>query len=390
FGGPDGGDGGNGGNVYVVGDRQLSTLHSLWGKRHWRAQSGGHGAGKKMHGKRGKDLLIRVPLGTVVYRRENGEKVAVADVAEEGEKRMVVRGGRGGYGNARFATSTNQAPRMAQKGEPGEETHVVLELKLIADAGIIGYPSVGKSTLLAAASAARPRIAEYPFTTKEPVLGVVEVGNRSFVLAEIPGLIEGAHAGAGLGDEFLRHAERTKLLIHVVDGASGTPLADFENVNRELALYSPALAGKSQIVAVNKIDLPDVKARIAELQTCLRDVGVPLHFISAATTEGIQRLMQQAAAVLDRAEVEEKPEGSRVFHPQPSADEVSVRREGEVFVVSCPKAESLVERMDCTKVEARAYLRRQLGRWGVVRALRRAGVKPGDTIRIGSMEMEWQ
>lgn len=389
FGGPDGGNGGTGGSVYVVADSQLSTLYSVSRKKQWKAERGGHGAGKKMHGKNGQDVFIKVPLGTVVSRKSEGDSVPVADLVEDGQRQRVARGGRGGAGNAHFATSTSQAPRIAEKGEPGEETWLVLELKLIADVGIIGYPSVGKSTLLAAASAARPKIAGYPFTTQEPVLGVVAVGNRTFVLAEIPGLIEGAHRGAGLGHYFLRHAERTRLLIHVLDGTSESPLADWRRVNRELALFNPALGLRPQVVAVNKVDLPEVEARIPELRERLREVEGPVHFISAATTAGVRQLLSRVASMLERVEEPVQPATAMVFRPGPREKAVVVSREGEAFVVSFPQAERLIARMDLTSPEARSYLRRQLVRMGLGAALKTAGVRPGDTVRIGEMELEW-
>jgi len=315
----------------------------------------------------------------------------IADLVADGQKVLVARGGRGGFGNARFATPTNQAPRIAQKGEPGEEARLILDLKLIADVGIIGYPSVGKSTLLASASAARPKIADYPFTTQEPVLGVVEVGNQSFVLAEIPGLIDGAHRGLGLGRDFLRHAERTKVLIHLLDGTSQSPLADLKNVNNELALFNPILAAKPQIVAVNKIDLPEVESRIPELQRELSQVEAPLFFISAATTKGVPQLMAKVAEMLGSIEGEPTMEAAvAVFRPQPRRERVAVSKDGDIYVVSSPRAERLVMRMDINSLEARSYIKRQLTKMGVTSALERAGVKPGDVVRFGQVEMEWE
>jgi len=374
----------------VVADAQLTTLYSLSRRRHWQAGKGGNGLGKKMQGKHGEDLLIKVPLGTLVYKRSDAETVLVADLVEDAQKEMVARGGRGGAGNTHFATSTNQAPRIAEKGEPGEETWLVLELKLIADVGIIGYPSVGKSTLLATASAARPKIADYPFTTQEPVLGVVTVGNRTFVLAEIPGLIEGAHRGKGLGHYFLRHAERTRLLIHLLDGTSESPLVDWKSVNRELGLFNPTLGQRPQIVAVNKVDLPEVEARIPALREQLGGVVGPLHFISAATTAGVRQLMARTAVMLEAVEEQVAVAAPAVFRPGPREKPVVVSHEGNVFVVSFPQAERLIGRMDLTSPEARAYLRRQLIRMGVGAALKKAGVASGDRVRVGEMELEWQ
>jgi len=393
YGGPDGGDGGNGGSVVLVADASTSTLRWFWRRRDFRAQKGENGAGKKMHGKNGEDLLIKVPLGTVVSVLDSvGEKVLIADLAEEGQRVMVAKGGRGGLGNARFATSTYQAPRIAQRGEKGEEATLILDLKLIADVGIIGYPNVGKSTLLASASAARPKIADYPFTTKEPILGVIDVGNRSFVLAEIPGLIEGAHRGLGLGHDFLRHAERTRLLIHVLDGTSQSPLSDMEKVNQELSLYNPILHTRHQLVAVNKIDLPEVQARIPDLERELSSIDVPVFFISAATTEGVSRLMAKAAQMLDSIAAESRGQEASlaVFRPQPREESISVSKEGDIFVVSAPKMASLAARMDLNNEEALSYIRRQCKRMGVSAVLKKAGAKPGDKVRLGEIELEWE
>jgi len=374
----------------VMADAQLSTLYSMSRRKHVKAGSGGNGLGKKMQGKQGEDLLVTVPVGTLVYRRGDGEMELMADLVADGEKQLVARGGRGGAGNAHFATSTNQTPRIAQKGEPGEEAWLVLELKVVADVGIIGYPSVGKSTLLAAASAARPKVAEYPFTTQEPVLGVVVVSNGSFVLAEIPGLIEGAHGGAGLGHYFLRHAERTKLLIHLLDGTSESLLADMDSVNRELALFNPTLGLRPQIVAVNKIDLPEVQARIPEMREELRRVKGPLHFISAATTAGVRQLMARAAGMVEELDQRAPDSAPAVFRPQPRERTAVVSRDGDVFVVSLAEAERLVARMDLSSLEARSYLKRQLIRMGVGAALRKAGVRSGDRVRVGEMELDWE
>jgi len=392
LGGPDGGDGGNGGSVFSGADRRGSPLRWVARRRHFTAQRGGNGAGKRMHGRNGEDLLIRVPLGTVVNAKDSaGQKLFVADLGEEEQRVMVARGGRGGFGNAHFATSTNQAPRIAQRGEAGEEVTLILDLKLIADVGIIGYPSVGKSTLLASASAARPKIANYPFTTQEPILGVVDVGNRSFVLAEIPGLIEGAHRGLGLGHDFLRHAERTKVLIHLLDGTSKSPLSDMKNVNQELSLFNPLLSQKAQIVVLNKIDLPEVESHIPALKRELGSLEAPLFFISAATRRGVPQLMAKALEMLDRLPAQApRQEALAVFRPQPKDERITVTKEGEIFVVSAPRVERLLARMDLQNPEARSYVRRQFTRMGVSAALRRAGAKPGDVVRFGKIELEWE
>ena len=324
FGGPDGGNGGGGGSVYLVGNGSLSTLQPFRYKRRFGAQRGTHGKGKDMVGRRGKDLMIEVPLGTVVRCSEDdGTEAQIADIVKEGERVLVARGGKGGFGNAHFASSTNQAPRIAEKGEAGEEAWLTLDLKLIADVGIAGYPNAGKSTLLSAVSGARPKIADYPFTTTEPVLGVVDLGHRSFVLADIPGIIEGAHKGVGLGHEFLRHIERTKVLIHLVDGTSATPLDDLKNLELELERYEASLKDKPRIVTVNKIDLAEVRTRLPEIRRELRGGAGGVQFISAATREGVKDLMSRAAELLDRTEADgaEDAEGPdlKVFRPRPLA-----------------------------------------------------------------------
>jgi len=391
FGGPDGGDGGNGGSIYIVADRGMKTLQKFYrGGRRIEAERGENGAGKKRHGRSGRDLRILVPTGTLIYGNAGGETCLLADLTEDRQQVMVAHGGRGGYGNARFKISTNRTPRIAQKGEVGEETSLILELKLIADVGIIGYPSVGKSTLLAAASEARPRVAQYPFTTTEPVLGVVEVGQSTFVLAEIPGIIEGAHRGLGLGHDFLRHAERTRLLIHLLDGSSDSPLADMKQVNDELSRFNPVLAEKPQLIVVNKIDIPNVRERIPELERELGQGESQVFFISAASTEGVPSLMAKAHEVLDTTSMPQPSEATTVFRPRPKKERVIVSREGDIFVVSSERADSLLARMDLENPEARSYIRRQLARMGVVGALKRAGVKPGDTVRFGEMEMIWE
>jgi len=390
YGGPDGGDGGHGGNISVVADRGMNTLLKYYqGKRRFAAERGENGSGRKKHGKNGSDLDIKVPQGTLIYKEREGERELMVDMAVDGQRVMVARGGRGGYGNTRFATPVNQAPRIAQKGEVGDEASLILELKLIADVGIIGHPSVGKSTLLAAASAARPKIAAYPFTTTEPILGVVDVGHNSFVLAEIPGLIEGAHRGLGLGHDFLRHAERTRVLIHLLDGSSANPRADMDQINKELAMFNPVLASKRQLVAVNKIDLPEVLERVPELQKELGNGEAPF-FISAATTEGVSQLMTKACEMLDSIAAPQPVEAITVFRPQPRKERVTVSMEGEVFVVSSSRAEKLIARMDVQNPEARAYIRNQFTRIGVAKALKNAGVKLGDMVRFGKVEMKWE
>jgi GTPase len=289
FGGPDGGDGGDGGNVVIKADPGITDLKMYRPHKLYKAQKGENGKGQKKHGKGGKDLVLLVPVGTIALGISGtAEELLIADCEEPGQQEIVALGGRGGQGNTHFATSTNQAPRIAQKGEKGEERTIILEMRLIADVGIIGFPNAGKSTLLSRISAAHPKIDSYRFTTLEPVLGVVEAGKKEFIIAEIPGLIEGAHLGKGLGHDFLRHIVRTRVLIHLVDGTSETPVEDMIRVNNELSMYDPELARKPQVVAVKKIDLPGMKDRLDNIETEFGHAGVSVLFISAETGAGIQ------------------------------------------------------------------------------------------------------
>ena len=298
-GGPDGGDGGAGGSVYIVATPRKNTLVDFRFHPEFEARRGQHGQGSNRTGQDGGDLEIEVPIGTLVYEKAlDGETQLVADLAEEGQRVLIAKGGRGGLGNARFATSTNRAPRKTQPGEPGDERWLRLELKLLADVGLVGFPNAGKSTLIARMSAAKPKIADYPFTTLTPNLGVVSMsGDRSFVVADVPGLIEGAHAGQGLGHQFLRHIERTKVLIHLVDisGSSGRdPVQDFETINEELRLFDPKVAAKPQLVAANKIDALDDPERLAALERHVRKRKLPLLRISGVTGEGVSALLEAA------------------------------------------------------------------------------------------------
>jgi GTP-binding protein len=319
LGGPDGGDGGKGGSVYVIAGRGVDTLKQFNRQRQFKAASGKNGGKQKKHGSKGDDLLIKVPVGTMVFLNEEEQQVLMADLSQQGQKVLVAKGGRGGLGNVHFATSRNQAPKTATKGEPGEERRLILDLRLIADVGIIGYPNVGKSTLLAALSKARPKIADYPFTTIEPALGVVEVGMETFVLAEIPGLVDGAHLGKGLGHEFLRHAERTKILLHLIDGSSPTVIDNMSSLNRELALYKQQMAQKPQLVAVNKVDLPEVKARLPEFRRLFKSLGIRVFFISAITGQCLSELLTEIMTTLEKVrDIQVGPEVPvAVFKPKP-------------------------------------------------------------------------
>jgi len=313
LGGPAGGDGGRGGHVVLRADEGLRTLVDFHFKRHFRAGRGRHGEGKDRHGKNGADLVLRVPVGTMVREAETGR--VLADLTAHGQEAVVARGGRGGRGNARFATPKEKAPRIAEKGKPGEERWLELALKLLSDVGLIGFPNAGKSTILSRVSAARPKIADYPFTTLEPCLGVVRAGEgESFVVADLPGLIEGAHTGAGLGHKFLRHIERTRLLIHVLDtaGTGGRdPVEDFTAINRELALYSPELASRPQVVAANKMDLPEARANLDRLRAALPDCEI--FPVSAVTGEGLDLLIARVAVLLQELPLPDGERGSECY-----------------------------------------------------------------------------
>ncbi len=377
----------------VRADPSVTSLRVFRQKRFYKAGNGESGRGKKRHGKKGEELVLSVPAGTVLsYQMQIGDDALIADLEQPGQRVVVAKGGRGGLGNTHFTSSTNQAPQIAQRGEAGEEKSIILELRLIADIGIIGYPNVGKSTLLAAASAAKPKIASYPFTTREPVLGVVDVGQRSFVLAEIPGLIEDAHLGRGLGHDFLRHVARTRMLLHLIDGGSASPMEDMKQVNGELKLFDSALAQKPQIVAVNKIDLPEVQARLAQLRDAFGEAGTVPFFVSAETGEGVAELMAEAMKLLGEVTVREKAverTPRKVFRPQPKTTGTRVYKEGDTFVVVVPKLERIVDRKGVASPETQHQLKRQLVRLGVSKALEKAGARPGDKVRCGSLEWEW-
>ncbi|MGC8839478.1 MAG: GTPase ObgE [Anaerolineae bacterium] len=395
FGGPNGGNGGPGGDVYLVVDPNLNTLIHFKKRSHFKAGRGGHGRGKNQTGRRGEDCLIPVPPGTVVYDAETGE--LLADLTEPGQRVLVATGGRGGRGNAAFATPTNQAPRIAEKGEPGQERWLRLELKLIADVGIVGKPNAGKSTLLAAVTAARPKIADYPFTTLEPNLGVAVVDGQDMVLADIPGLIEGAHLGAGLGHAFLRHVERTRVLIHLLDGAlSEDPVKDWEDINTELALFNAELGAKPQVVAFNKMDLPQAREAWPRVRDALRERGVEPLPISAATGEGVQELLRRAVAIL-RQVPKPAPKEVRevVFRPDFAEDEklFTVERDprhGGAWRVRGRRIERVARMTNWDLPEAVLRFQRILEALGVRQALEEAGVQPGDTVLIGDVELVWE
>ena len=392
-GGPDGGDGGRGGSVYLRVDPGQTTLRDFRYAHHFRGGAGGRGEGNRRHGKAGADLHLAVPPGTAIYDDESG--ALVADLVARDQTAMVARGGRGGLGNVHFTTATHQAPRHAQKGEPGEERWVRLELRLIAEVGLVGLPNAGKSTLLAALTAAQPRIADYPFTTLEPNLGVLDLGEddgRRPTIADLPGLIEGASAGAGLGHAFLRHVERTRVLLHVVDGSSRDPEWDHRVIRDELAAHDPALLDKPILVVFNKLDLPAARAAWPAFQEARERAGERVAAISAAAGDGIAELRDALAGILPSAdELQEPPEpaGVVVHRPGGTASGFEVSREAAAFRVRGRRVERLAAQTDFENEESAARFQRDLARLGIDAALRRAGVAPGDTVRIGSRELEW-
>ena len=390
FGGPDGGDGGRGGDVIFEADPSVMNLWGFKKKGLYKADNAGSGAAQKKHGRNGDPLILKVPEGTMVYEKNKGGlDELLGDLEKEGDQVVVARGGRGGLGNVHFASSTNQTPRLAQAGEAGEAKVVALELKLIADVGIIGYPNVGKSSLLSLATAAKPQIADYPFTTKEPIVGVVGVEFENFVLAEIPGLIDGAHLGRGLGHDFLRHSMRTRVLIHLIDGTAESPLDNMIKVNNELSLFDSQLARKQQIVVINKIDLPEVQAKKKEIKKSFREADIDVHFISAVTGEGITELMQTVNNLLKESEILNQEPAPKIFHPVPRHKQVTISKEDDVFVVSEPELERIVARVDISDSTIRGQVRGQMTRLHIDKALEKAGIKRGNTIRCGASEWEW-
>ena len=389
-GGPDGGDGGKGGDVYFAADTNLSTLADFRFKRKFAAQNGEAGSGKKCFGKNAPDLIIKVPLGTLVKHAETGK--VIADVSDF-EPKLVAKGGRGGWGNSQFATPTRQAPRFAKSGTPGQELDVTLELKLLADVGLIGFPNVGKSTLISVVSQARPKIANYHFTTLEPTLGVVSIEKgTSFVMADIPGIIEGAAEGIGLGHQFLRHVERCRMLIHVVDvsGSEGRdPIEDFNTLNRELKLFSEELSLLPQIVAANKCDIAE-KEDIERFKTYMKERSVEVLEISAATAQGTSELIKRAAQLLSELPPVKK------YEPEITGDEATFTGSGfnlevidGVYTVDAPWLPKIMSSVDPEDYESLQYFQRVLISSGIIEALKDAGVNEGDTVNVCGMEFDF-
>jgi len=392
-GGPDGGDGGKGGDIYFIVDPNLNTLVDFKFKRNFKAENGSNGSGSNCYGKGGEDLYVKVPKGTIVKDIETGK--IVADLSQDGQKEIILPGGRGGKGNSHFATSTRQAPRFAQGGEKGIEKEVILELKSLADVGLLGFPNVGKSTFLSVVTSAKPKIADYHFTTIDPNLGVVKTDyGDSFVIADIPGIIEGASEGVGLGIQFLRHIERTKILLHVVDvsGSEGrNPVEDFYAINEELKNYSEKLSKKKQIIVASKIDSMQDDTLYKELENLAKEKDLEIYKISSVTGEGISELMNTVSKLLKELPKEEliDVEDRKFYTLEEEKEGFTITKEKEIFVVDGPSVQRLMSRVNLEDNESMYYFQKNLEELGVNEALRKAGIKEGDTVRVVDWELEW-
>ena len=387
-GGPDGGDGGHGGDVILLADENMHTLLDFRFRSKYEAQSGADGSGGRCQGKRGENLIVKVPVGTVVREKESG--VVVADMYEAGRQKILLRGGRGGWGNMHFATPTRQAPNFAKPGIKTERHEFILELKSIADVGLVGYPNVGKSTILSVVTAARPKIANYHFTTLTPNLGMVRYHDQDFVMADIPGLVEGASEGAGLGHDFLRHVERTRLLLHVIDAAGSEgrdPVEDYEQINEELQKYGD-LSARPQIIAANKMDLPDGETGYQMLKEHI-DGRYPLFPISAATRQGFDALMNCVAETLASLPPAEPFAEEEMLPDSLQSGEFEITMDGPVFVVSGSAVRQLIDSVNFSDEESLNWFHRTLRRAGIIDALREAGAQEGSTVRIDDMEFDF-
>ena len=392
-GGPDGGDGGKGGDVYFTVDPDSNTLVDFRYKKKFHAENGKNGEGNHRYGKSGEDLYIKVPLGTIVKDAEDGK--VLADLCEKGQTELVFPGGRGGKGNSHFATSTRQAPRFAQGGEKGIEKEIILELKLLADVGLIGFPNVGKSTFLSVVTSARPKIADYHFTTLEPNLGVVksEYGD-SFVIADIPGIIEGASDGTGLGLRFLRHIERTRLLLHVIDvsGIEGrNPVEDFNVINNELKSYSEKLSNRKQIIVASKADLIQDETLFNELVELAKEKNIEIFKISAVTGDGVKELLDYVSNTLKELPKEDLVEIEEIkkVYTLEEKDEFTIVKEDGMFVVDGPGVQRIMRRVNLEDNESMYYFQKCLEQLGVNQKLKEAGVQEGDTVKVVDWELEW-
>jgi GTP-binding protein len=388
LGGPDGGDGGKGGSIIFVTNPNLNSLVTFHRQNHFRAESGQHGNPKKQTGASGDDVILEVPVGTVIRNAETGE--LLADMVQQDQEVLLIQGGRGGRGNIRFVNSRNQAPRLAERGEPGEELWLTLELKLIADVGIVGVPNAGKSTLLSAVSGAKPKIADYPFTTLSPSLGVVTIDEyHTMVFADIPGLIEGASEGTGLGHDFLRHIERTRVLIHLLDGAASDPLIDWSMINQELAFYDIALEDKPQLVVLNKMDLPDAVAWEPILEEEIVKAGYPFCSISAVTGLGVDQMLYRVKQLLEETPVRKPPTEEQVVIRPPENEDFSIEREGNAWRVRGQGIERVVAMTYFEFEDTIVRFQHILERMGISEALKESGIEEGDIVLIGSQELEW-
>ena len=392
-GGPDGGDGGRGGNVVFVADKNISTLMDFRYKRKYLAENGGNGRDAKRNGKNGADLEIRVPVGTLI--READSNLVLCDLKEDGARMIAAKGGIGGWGNSHFATATRQTPKFAKSGMPGEEFMVTLELKLIADVGLLGFPNVGKSTFLSIVSDARPKIANYHFTTLTPNLGVVDMGDGGgFVVADIPGIIEGAHEGIGLGHEFLRHVERTRLLLHVVDvsGVEGrNPMEDFLAINKELKLYSEKLSEKPQIVLANKSDIPTFHENYESFKAELEEMGYQVFPISAATKQGISNVLNYTWETLSKMPREDEADDYEMYDPNLVGrdDQITVTKTEDAYEVEGMRVRKIVGSTNFDDYESLQYFQRALIKCGVIGMLEDAGIQEGDTVRMYGVEFDF-
>lgn len=386
-GGPDGGDGGDGGNVVVVADRNLNTLVDYARTRVYKASSGEPGAKAKRHGKSADDLVLRVPVGTMIVE---GERV-LADLANEGAKHVVTEGGRGGFGNAHFTASTRQTPRHAELGEPGEERHVKLELKLVADIGLVGIPSVGKSTLLSRYTAAKPKIADYPFTTTVPQLGIVTVDDARLVMVDIPGLIEGAHQGKGLGDAFLRHLERTKVILHVLDATTIDPVADYVKIRHELESFSLALVDKPELIAINKSDTLDEEMKALLVEDARQRLGQAVYLISAVSGDGLQAVLREAAKQVKGIQETNETSPMPVFTLEDLAPQaLTIQKDGKKYIATGARIEQLATQTDFSNHQAAERFWWIFKKFGGEKRLEKLGATPGDTIFVGSKKIAWQ
>ncbi len=392
-GGPDGGDGGRGGSVVFIADKGVNTLIDFRYKRKYAAENGGNGRDANRNGKNGADLEIKVPVGTLIKDTKT-EKV-ICDLKTEGQRMVVAKGGSGGWGNVHFATATRQTPKFAKSGTPGDEREITLELKLIADVGLLGFPNVGKSTFLSMVSDARPKIANYHFTTLEPNLGVVNMGDGGgFVIADIPGIIEGAHEGVGLGHEFLRHVERTRVLLHLVDvsGIEGrNPIEDFDTINNELRLYSEKLADKPQIVLANKADIPQYEENFEEFKNEMEERGLKVFKLSAATRQGVREVLNYTLEMLSTLP-DEEDDDYEIFdldEMRQQEEEMRVEIEDGVFVVTGGRVRKIVGSTNFDDYESMQYFQRALIKCGAIKALEKAGVQEGDTVHMYGIEFDY-